>query len=526
MIGVGNESFFKVGIYLRLSRDDEGYGTSESIKNQKDFLVKYVSNKSNWILVDIYQDDGYTGTNFDRPDFIRMKQDVEDGKINLIITKDLSRLGRDYIDTGYYVEKYFPSKQVRYIAVNDGVDTFEKYNSNNDMGAFKFVVNDMYAKDISKKVRTAIRTKAEKGDYIGAFTPYGYKKCSDDKTKIEIDEEAAENVRFIFNEYANGKGLTYIANELNKRKILCPSIYKQKTSNFHCKTRSGLWGHDTVRKILTNRVYTGDLEQRKGEVISYKVKKYITLPDNEHIIIQDNHEAIIDKDTFKLAQDILHLKAHKNSHEQVRTHLLSGLLYCPRCGARYKYQIQSGMKEKDMVAICSNYTRHGKDYCERIGMRESVLNQTVKDDLRRLAKEKINTEELEKIDGLNARKREASKIAKLKNDCERRITDIDRIIKQSYEDKVLGVITTEEFNEIITNYRMEKETLTEKITRYNNEINNTSGNKKDDMVTQIIKSITDFENVDKSTLLSLIEKIEIIDKESIKIYYRFNDSIN
>ena len=219
MIGVGNESFFKVGIYLRLSRDDEGYGTSESIKNQKDFLVKYVGNKSNWVLVDIYQDDGYTGTNFDRPDFIRMKQDIEDGKINLVITKDLSRLGRDYIDTGYYVEKYFPSKQVRYIAVNDGVDTFEKYNSNNDMGAFKFVVNDLYAKDISKKVRTAIRTKAEKGDYIGAFTPYGYQKCSADKTKIEIDEEAAEVVRFIFHEYVNGRGLTYIANELNKKKI-------------------------------------------------------------------------------------------------------------------------------------------------------------------------------------------------------------------------------------------------------------------------------------------------------------------
>ena len=525
MIGI-NESFFKVGIYLRLSRDDEGYGTSESIKNQKDFLVKYVSNKDNWVLVDIYQDDGYTGTNFDRPGFIKMKQDIDDGRINLVITKDLSRLGRDYIDTGYYVEKYFPSKQVRYIAVNDGVDTFEKYNSNNDMGAFKFVVNDMYAKDISKKVRTAIRTKAEKGEYIGAFTPYGYKKCSTDKTRIEIDEEAAEVVRFIFNEYANGKGLTYIANVLNKKKILCPSIYKQKTSNFHCKTRSGLWGHDTVRKILTNRIYIGDLEQRKGEVISYKVKKYITLPDKEHIIIEENHEAIIDKNIFSLVQDILKLKSHKTSHEQVRTHLLSGILFCPRCGARYKYQIQSGMKDNDMVAVCSNYTRHGKDYCKRIAMKESVLDKTVKDDLKRLAKEKLNIDELKKVDDLKSKKKEISKIEKLKSDCERRIVDIDKIIKQSYEDKVLGVLSPTEFNEIITNYRMEKETLNDRVSKYNNEINNTCDNKKDDRVTEIIKSITDFENIDKSVILSLIEKIEIIDKETIKIYYRFNESIN
>ncbi len=162
------------------------YGDSESIINQREFLTKYVKSQDNWELIDTYIDNGYTGTNFNRPDFIRMKKDVEEGKINLIITKDLSRLGRDYIETGYYLEKYFPKKRVRYIAMNDGIDTFEKNNGNNDMGAFKSVVNDMYAKDISKKVRTAKKTKAEKGEFIGALV---------------IDDEVADVVRYIFSEY-------------------------------------------------------------------------------------------------------------------------------------------------------------------------------------------------------------------------------------------------------------------------------------------------------------------------------------
>ena len=179
---------YKVAIYLRLSRDDENIGDSGSIINQREFLTKHVENQANWELVNIYIDDGYTGTNFNRPSWLRLKRDIELGKVNLVITKDLSRLGRDYIETGYYLEKFFPTHRVRYIAVNDGIDTFSK-NSNNDMSPFMSVVNDMYAKDISKKVRTAKKTKAEKGEFIGAFAPYGYKKHPNDITKLIIDDE-------------------------------------------------------------------------------------------------------------------------------------------------------------------------------------------------------------------------------------------------------------------------------------------------------------------------------------------------
>ncbi len=509
---------YKVAIYLRLSRDDETAGDSESIINQREFLTKYVKQYPNWELVDTYVDDGYTGTNFNRPDFIRLKNDIEVGKINLVITKDLSRLGRDYIGTGFYLEKYFPKKGVRYIAVNDGIDTFEKNNGNNDMGAFKSVVNDMYAKDISKKVRTAKKTKAEKGEFIGAFAPYGYKKAPNDITKLVIDEEVADVVKFIFSEYNKGNGLSYIARELNEKHIECPSVYKQRTTKFHCKTLTGLWGHETIKKILTNRVYIGELIQRKGEMVSYKVKKYIQLPESEHTVKKNAHEPIISKEEFNLAQNILKTKTHKHHRKEGTEHLLSGLLYCPRCNSKYRYQKQVGLKQ-DMVAVCSAYSRYGKEYCSRVAIRESVLNKAVKDELKLLITEKINMQKIINFEYIKKLKKEKIKINKSRFDYERRINEIDRIIKQSYEDKVNGILSAEEFIKMTNDYRGEKEELALKINNINKELNSYKDTAENEL-TKIVKYVTD---IDKNTIISLINKIEIIDSESIKIYYNFSE---
>ena len=520
--GMANEVvIYRVAIYLRLSRDDENVGDSESIINQREFLTKYVEKQKNWILVDIYVYDGYTGTNFNRPDFIRLKKDIENGKINLVITKDLSRLGRDYIDTGYYLEKYFPAKRVRYIAVNDGIDTFEKNNGNNDMGAFKSVVNDMYAKYISKKVRTAKKTKAEKGEFIGAFAPYGYKKHPNDITKLVIDEEVADVVIYIFSEYNKGNGLAYIARRLNEKKIECPSVYKQRTCKYHCKTFTGLWGHETVKTILRNRVYIGELIQRKGEMVSYKVKKYIKLPEEEHTIKVNNHEAIISKEVFDLAQSILNAKMHKNHRKECINHLLSGLVYCPRCGNKYRYQKQTGLKD-DMVAVCSVYNRYGKEYCSRVAIRESILDKAVKDDLKAMAERKINKDKIIRLEDINNIRKEKTKINKSKFDCERRIAEIDRILKASYEDRINGILTIEEFITMSNEYREEKEKLLAKLNVLDKELNSYEDTKEDEL-TKIVKNITDFENIDKKIVLSLIDKIEIVDSETIKIYYKFSE---
>ena len=519
--GINSEIIlYKVAIYLRLSRDDENIGDSGSIINQREFLTKYVKNQANWALIDIYIDDGYTGTNFNRSSWLRLKRDIELGKVNLVITKDLSRLGRDYIETGYYLEKFFPSHRVRYIAVNDGIDTFSK-NNNNDMSPFMSVVNDMYAKDISKKVRTAKKTKAENGEFIGAFAPYGYKKHPNDITKLVIDEEVVDVVKYIFSEYNNGGGLAYIARRLNEQNIECPSVYKQRTCKFHCKTLTGLWGHATVRKILTNRVYIGELIQRKGEMVSYKVKKYISLPESEYIVKKNAHEAIISEEEFNLAQDILKTKAHKQHNKQYKEHLLSGLLYCPRCNNKYKYQKQQGLKD-DMVAICSVYSRYGKEYCSRVAIRESVLDRAVKDDLKAMAKEKLDKQKIINLEGINKIKKEKNETSKSKIEYERRIKEIDRIVKSSYEDKVNGILTAEEFIQMTEGYRSEKERLKIKLEKLENQIN-TYENTKEDELMKIIKNITDFENIDKKTIISLINKIEVIDSETIKIYYKFSE---
>ena len=493
-------------------------GTSESIINQKEFLTKYVSKQKNWILTDIYIDDGFTGTNFNRPSFIKLKKDIEQGKINMVITKDLSRLGRDYIDTGYYLEKYFPSKNVRYISVNDGIDTFSK-NSNNDIGPFMSVVNDMYAKDISKKVRTVKRTKAEKGEFIGAFAPYGYKKNPSDITKLVIDEKVAEIVKYIFNEYVSGNGLTYIAHRLNERKIPCPSIYKQQNCNYHCKTISGLWGHNTIKSILTNKVYIGNLIQHKGEMVSYKVKKYRLLPKSEYLIKENAHEAIIDKKTFELAQDILKRKAHNIHKKENKEHLLSGLLYCPRCNNKYTYQMQSGLKN-DMVAICSMYNRYGKDYCKRIAIRESTLNEFVVQDLRNILQEKIDKESLinsiDKSDINNEKKKIEKNISENNN----RIKKMTKILETLYEDRVNGVIDIKQFISYSENYKKEQQELEQENKRLNLKLQNYE-NRREKELKKYIKEIISFEKIDRNIILNLINSIEIMDKNNIKINYKF-----
>lgn len=257
---ISSEFIWKVAIYVRLSREDEKdqkyKGQSESIENQIKFLKSIVKSKG-WILVDIYKDDGYTGTNFNRPDFNRMLEDIDKGLINLVITKDLSRLGRDYIETGRYIEKVFPSKNIRYIAVNDNIDTFDRKNTNNDMTPFKSVMNDLYAKDISNKVRTAIVTKAREGDCIKSFLPYGYKKDIFDKNKILIDVEVADVVKQIFNMYKSGKGKTAIARFLNEQNYITPLKYKEQTSNYFNPNKANTykWNSTIITKILRDRIY-------------------------------------------------------------------------------------------------------------------------------------------------------------------------------------------------------------------------------------------------------------------------------
>ena len=328
-----DNTIYSVGLYLRLSKDDEQQGESVSIGTQRSILTDYCE-KHGYNVYRIYVDDGYSGLNFNRPDFQNMLEDIENGKINMVITKDLSRLGRDYIMTGYYSEIFFPSRGVRYIAI---ADDFDSTKENNDIAPFKNILNDMYARDISKKIKNAKHQRAKQGLFIGAQAPYGYKKDPGNRNQLIIDPEAAEAVRTIFNLAEQGLGNIAIASELKIRGILCPAAYKyqngdQRFARYPAVTDGNLceWSSGTVGQILNNQVYTGDLISLKTVTTNCKTKQRIPAPDDHMIVTRNAHEAIIDRTQFDKVRKIrTEHNCPANSH---RFNLFRGKLFCECCG--------------------------------------------------------------------------------------------------------------------------------------------------------------------------------------------------
>ena len=328
-----DSAIYKAGLYLRLSKDDEQQGESISIGTQRAILTDYCT-AHGYKIQKVYVDDGYSGLNFDRPGFQELLDDVERGVINMVITKDLSRLGRDYIMTGYYSEIFFQSKGVRYVAVTDNVDSL---NGNNDFAPFRNILNDMYARDISQKIRHAKRQRAKQGLFISGQAPYGYQKDPHNRNRLIIDPEAAVVVRTIFSLARDGLGSVAIASELKARRIVAPSVYKYQrgddrfarypaiNSDDHCN-----WCPTTITQILKNRVYTGTLVNLKTETVNYKTKQRTPVPLDQQIIIPDAHKPIISEELFQEVQLVREL--HRCPAKMQRFNLFRDLLYCECCG--------------------------------------------------------------------------------------------------------------------------------------------------------------------------------------------------
>lgn len=305
-------------------------------------------------IVDYYVDDGFSGLSYDRPDFLRLIDDIEAGLIDLVITKDLSRLGRDYIMTGYLTDIYFSRMSVRYIAIDDGIDT---QRENNDIAPFKNIMNDMYAKDISRKIKSAKRQRAYRGMYIAAQTPYGYKVDPQDHNHLVIDEAVANVIRLIFAEALAGKTLSAIVEELKKKRITIPGVYKaqQGESRFAMHLNKNAdqqisWQTCTVAKILHDPVYIGHMVNHKYEVVSYKTKERRRVPKEEQIVVENTHEAIIDADVFARVQEILNSRAHVHRHEF--DNWLQGKVYCADCQKPMTLQIKVHQKSKRAIFRC------------------------------------------------------------------------------------------------------------------------------------------------------------------------------
>ncbi|MCI8411104.1 MAG: recombinase family protein [Clostridia bacterium] len=515
-------TIYNVGIYLRLSREDETAGQSMSIQNQKDYIMNYVLEQG-WNICNTYIDDGYSGLNFDRPAFKNLIADIENKKIDLVITKDLSRLGRDYIDTGYYLERYFPQKNVRYIALSDGIDTFEN-TSNNDLSPFKSVINDMYAKDISKKIRTVMDTKRINGQFIGAFAPYGYVKDKENKNKLIIDEEAASIVRRIYEMYISGQSMANIVRTFNTEKILPPTEYKRQVQNLsyvNVCSKYGVWRLETIKRILTNPTYIGNMVQHRSEKINYKVKKFKKIPKKDWIIAENTHEPIIDKNTFETVQAMVEKKSGTFYPSQRVEHILSGIIYCGDCGMPMTFRRLKRKGINQMFCMCSGYSRFGKEKCDRNLIKEELLNNYVLTELKYITKQTIKHKEFynELIADLPD-----NKFDKIQDEMERinkRLNDIKRIIKNLYEDKVKEIISEEDFLSMSSEFNQEKEDLAK---RYNDLLaQKQTAELSPEKSFEILSDIIDFENVEKSIITKLIKRIDVCRNGDITINYNFKN---
>lgn len=519
---------FRVGLYMRLSREDGDKEESSSVTNQREMLKRYVSEQENFFIVKEYVDDGYTGTNFDRPGFKQMIEDIEAGIIDTVITKDLSRLGRERLGVGHYTEIYFPEHNVRYIALLDNIDTYFDAGMN-DMAPFKGVINDMYVRDISKKIRSSLIERKKAGNFLGVTAPYGYQKDPNNKFHLIINEKEAKVVKRVFKLYLEGNGLTRIAQILTKDGIPVPGESRDIGKTRRTALYSS-WKQTTIRRILDNRVYLGELVQFKRRKINYKSKRRITVPEEERYICRGTHEAIIDEESFNAVQNIL--KKNKSFKGSKHDYLFKGLLFCSECGARlnvtYSNYALKRYGEYRYTTICYSYSRLYSDICTRhsncIPELEEVLIKHIKEVCSRYINENLQDELISM-----AKKQKQFELKQITNEkkletLEQKISDIGLYIKNLYMDKVKGVVSENDYVSLVADFTKDRDNLIKEKEELIKIINNQKP--QIDETAKIEKLAKEFLSLEKPTkqlLNELIEKITISENKEINIYFKFNE---
>ena len=461
-----NQPNYNTALYMRLSRDDEGYGDSISIETQRTILRKFAQDNQLRIY-DEYIDDGWSGTNFERPNFKRMMADIESGKVNCVVTKDLSRFGREHIMMDYYLEFVFPEKRVRYIAVAENEDT-EKGLS--DFVPFKNLFNEWFAKDTSRKVRAVMKMKAEQGERLGGRPPYGYRKSDGDANTLVPDEDTAPVVKRIFSLCAAGNGPKRIATILTKEQVVNPSnAYYRKTGKSHRgldTTRPCLWSSNSVTSILNNEVYLGHSVGLRTTTISYKNKQRVERPESERFVVKNTHEALVTQEQWDIVQEVRQHKKRVPKHMD-EPNIFSGLVFCADCGKPLVLHRASTMKRTEYNFKCYTYGKKGKTVCTPHHIREFELKAVVLEDLRRVThfarmKEKQFAAYIGSKNTLELR-REMNTLQKDLDTMRRRREELSKLFKRLYEDNVLGRVTDEQYRMLAGDYTVEQKTLEEQI---------------------------------------------------------------
>ena len=444
-------------LYVRLSRDDENEGDSNSIQHQIEILTKYCKDHD-ISRYQIYKDDGFSGTNFKRPGFLDMIGDIEAGLVNMVIVKDMSRFGRNYLEVGLYTEIRFPEMGVRFIAVNDGVDSDDQMG--NDFTPFRNIINEWYAKDTSKKIRAVFRNKGMSGQRLAVNAPYGYIKGEDGH--LLVDEETAPVVELIFQLCVEGNGPGKIARMLKEREIPTPgTITFQRTgqTSRYFPDDPCRWNAATVQRILEQDTYLGRTTNFKTTKLSYKSKKTVINSPDKWAVFEGTHEAIIDKETWEIVQKS---REHRRRPTKMgEMGLFSGLAYCADCDAKLYHHRSITLTKEQESYICSNYQSRKK--CTAHYIRAVVLEQLVLQNLQRVvayAQEDENEFVRRVMENKTAVQRAEQEQAKRKLEKqERRISELDRIIQQLYEDRVSGALSAERFAKLSGGYEKEQKEL-------------------------------------------------------------------
>ena len=514
-------------LYLRLSRDDGDKEESNSITGQRELLRDFIRNHPELREYAVRIDDGFTGSNFERPDFKKMMEDVKEGRTNCIIVKDLSRFGRNYLDAGEYIEKIFPFLGVRFIAVNDNYDSLGEKSASDDLVIpFKNLINEAYCRDISVKVRTQLEIKRKSGQYIGAFAVYGYMKDETDKNRLIVDEYAADIVRDIFAWKLDGMSPQDIAVRLNQSGILSPMEYKKSlgmkfATSFKANAQAA-WSANSVLRILKNPVYIGVLTQGKETTPSYKVRKRIIKPEDEWAVIPDSHEPIVRREDFETVQKVLTLDTRR-SPDDSNVQLFSGMVFCGECGASMVRKTVPSGNKKYVYYVCSAHKQDKS--CSSHGIRDKALEEVVLETVKQYIRDVIDLDDiLSMTDTAPLRTAEAQKVQRQLDKKRSEHERLQKLLMSLYENLADGIIDRDEYARLKQNYsgraaecEKQMDALQESLVQIKEH-----GGEHREWMTRFRK----YQNImelERSIAVALIDRILIYKDNRVEVHFRFED---
>ena len=562
--------------YIRLSQEDGDKEESNSVTSQREIIDYYLKNESGIELYDYYIDDGFTGTDFKRPSFQRMLEDLENKKINTIIVKDLSRFGRNYIEVGNFIEQVFPTYKTRFIAISDKIDNFKNPESLNSMiFPFKNMINEEYCRDISRKIRSAKMARVKKGDFMQGHAPYGYVKNPNDKYRFLIDEEAAKVIRLIFKMFLENNGYGTISNYLNDNNYLCPSRYKCEVQNIKYRSptctddniNEKRWTIIAVKRILTNQVYCGDQIQCKQRVLSHKNHKAVRTQKEEWVIVENTHEAIISREDFNKVQKIIDNKTYP-SNKRMQVNYYAGHLYCKECGRfmlrKYTGRRKSNPNILNYTYYCSTRYRICKDDCIENKIKSEDLDKIVLKAIKHQIKLylKVDTlideiiEKLLQISNIEAsitridklldiasnlailgyniytfrdylneliEKRNSSNTKTTLDNIERKLNEKRKIKQKFYEDWKLGIISKEDYLNFVKSNENTINILTERYKKYSDKLREENNLEDKKSLFKKIEKYKDIKEINKELIDDMIDKIYSYGNNKVEIIFKYQD---